>query len=155
GYLSLPDLIRRLGSTFDTFDRLPRHNGHFFNWYNTTTLMPLLPAYISTVDSGNLLGCLWAVKEGLREKANEPVPSPQALAGLRATLEQVSDELRQLQRPLESPSNVWAKLDGALLDLQKSLSARPANLLAWRTVLTQVEGAATLLETQVRGLTEQ
>ena len=58
----------RLEKTFDTLDRLERHWGHFYNWYDTRTLKPLPPAYISTVDSGNLLGCLVALKQGLREK---------------------------------------------------------------------------------------
>src|SRR5439155_16416856 len=61
GYLTLPDLATRVGRTFDTLDRLERYRGHFLNWYETTTLHPLPPAYVSTVDSGNLLACLLAL----------------------------------------------------------------------------------------------
>ena len=69
-----------LGRTFDTLDRLERYRGHFLNWYETTTLRPLPPAYVSTVDSGNLLGCLLALKNGLIAKARRagPVARPRS-----------------------------------------------------------------------------
>ena len=53
--------------TFATMDKLGRLHGHFFNWYDTKTLEPLLPQYISTVDSGNLAGHLLAVKQACIE----------------------------------------------------------------------------------------
>ena len=37
----------------------------FYNWYDTVTLQPLLPKYISSVDSGNLAGHLLTLKQGL------------------------------------------------------------------------------------------
>ena len=52
---------------FDTLDRLERHRGHFLNWYGTADLVPLEPRYVSTVDSGNLAGCLLTVKQGCLE----------------------------------------------------------------------------------------
>ena len=50
-----------------TAERLPKWRGHLYNWYDTRTMRPLAPEYISTVDSGNLAGCLIAVAEALRE----------------------------------------------------------------------------------------
>lgn len=58
GWISLAQLCDRLQLTLDTLDVLPRHEGHFLNWYDTQTLAALLPAYVSTVDSGNLSGHL-------------------------------------------------------------------------------------------------
>ena len=49
----------------DTVERLPKWKGHFYNWYDTKTLRPLDPAYISTVDSGNLAAALLASAAGL------------------------------------------------------------------------------------------
>ena len=49
-----------------TIDRLPKWHGHLYNWYDTRTLKVLEPAYVSSVDSGNLAGCLIALREGLR-----------------------------------------------------------------------------------------
>lgn len=50
-----------------TLKRMPKWNGHLYNWYDTQTLKPLHPAYVSTVDSGNLAACLIILREGLIE----------------------------------------------------------------------------------------
>src|SRR5206468_5452188 len=65
GYISLSGVLDRLEPTFDTLLKLPRYRGHFYNWYDTKGLTPLGPAYISTVDSGNLVGYLLTLKNGL------------------------------------------------------------------------------------------
>jgi cyclic beta-1,2-glucan synthetase len=56
-----------LSGILDTLERLPKWKGHLYNWYDTKTLKPLEPRYISTVDSGNLVGCAIALIEGLKE----------------------------------------------------------------------------------------
>jgi cyclic beta-1,2-glucan synthetase len=58
GYVGMSGLALRLKSTIDTIDALEHSRGHLLNWYDTRTLAPLPPRYISTVDSGNLAGCL-------------------------------------------------------------------------------------------------
>ncbi|MGI6498898.1 MAG: GH36-type glycosyl hydrolase domain-containing protein [Oscillospiraceae bacterium] len=60
-----------LDQTLSTVERLETWNGHLCNWYHTETLSPLCPKYISTVDSGNLCGCLLALSEGLKELGEE------------------------------------------------------------------------------------
>ena len=44
---------------------LERFRGHFYNWYDTQSLKPLLPMYISSVDSGNLAGHIMTLRSGL------------------------------------------------------------------------------------------
>ncbi len=61
GWISTADVVTRLQLTLATIDKLPKHEGHLFNWYQTETLEVLQPAYVSTVDSGNLAGHLLAV----------------------------------------------------------------------------------------------
>ncbi len=61
GWLSTEQVVMRLQATLDTIEKLPKHAGHLFNWYNTQTLEILQPDYVSTVDSGNLAGHLLAV----------------------------------------------------------------------------------------------
>lgn len=53
----------------DTLERLEKWKGHLYNWYDTQTLEPLRPRYVSTVDSGNLCACLTALHTGLVEYA--------------------------------------------------------------------------------------
>ncbi len=67
GFIDTPGLIKRLEPTISTVERLDKWKGHLYNWYDTITLEPLPPLYVSTVDSGNFVGCLLTVKEGLVE----------------------------------------------------------------------------------------
>ena len=61
GWISTTDVITRLQASLGTIATLAKHEGHLFNWYQTQTLEVLQPAYVSTVDSGNLAGHLLAV----------------------------------------------------------------------------------------------
>ena len=62
-------MVERLDRTLTTVEALERHEGHLLNWYDTENLSPLLPRYVSTVDSGNLAGALLALAEGCRQLA--------------------------------------------------------------------------------------
>jgi hypothetical protein len=73
GYLSTERLIARTASTFATMQRMERYRGHFFNWYDTRTLEPLPPRYVSTVDSSNLAGHLLTLQPGLRGLADQKI----------------------------------------------------------------------------------
>lgn len=65
GFIEAPELIRRIDATLTTIEQLERHEGHLLNWYDTRTLEPLLPKYVSTVDSGNLAGALLTLSMGM------------------------------------------------------------------------------------------
>ncbi len=86
GYLSAGGLVRRTQAALATMQRLERCRGHFLNWYETRTLQPLLPRYVSSVDSGNLAGHLLTLGAGLRELADRSICPPQMFEGLRDTL---------------------------------------------------------------------
>ena len=86
GWCSVPRLIDRIDRTFTTLDGLERHRGHLLNWYDIHTLAPLLPRYVSTVDSGNLIGSLLVLASGLEELMDAAVVPPRAFAGLVDTL---------------------------------------------------------------------
>ncbi len=65
GFIDAATLSERTKSTLDTLDRMERYRGHFYNWYDTLTLEVLKPMYVSTVDSGNLVGHLLTLAAGL------------------------------------------------------------------------------------------
>ena len=67
GFIGERDARARIGATLATVQSLPRHRGHLLNWIDVRTLAVLPPAYISTVDSGNLCAALIALAQGLRE----------------------------------------------------------------------------------------
>jgi cyclic beta-1,2-glucan synthetase len=85
GYLTVNQVVERLASTMATIGRLELHQGHLLNWYDIRTLAPLEPRYVSTVDSGNLLGALWALEQGLDELVHGPVLDGKTFAGFRDT----------------------------------------------------------------------
>jgi cyclic beta-1,2-glucan synthetase len=85
GYLTTDELARRVDQTLTTLEGLERYQGHFLNWYDTQTLAPLQPRYISTVDSGNLAGALIALTQGLQALIDEPQTPVQLREGLGDT----------------------------------------------------------------------
>ncbi len=73
GYLDQLGLVTRLETTVETLDQLERFRGHFMNWYDSLTLEPLHPRYISTVDSGNLAASLIVISQGCKAMPEEPI----------------------------------------------------------------------------------
>lgn len=92
GYAATSELLARTRATLQTMGMMERHRGHFYNWYDTRSLAPLLPMVVSTVDSGNLAGHLLTLAAGLEGLADQPVASSRALAGIADTLD-IVDEL--------------------------------------------------------------
>ena len=79
GYLTAPEMIELTRKTLDTVTRLSRYRGHLMNWYDTHTLEPKAPFFISSVDSGNLVASLWTLQQGCLEQLHRPL-FPRALA---------------------------------------------------------------------------
>ncbi|MEA2736003.1 MAG: cyclic beta,2-glucan synthetase, partial [Humisphaera sp.] len=94
GYISVGDLVERTNRTVTTTEKLQRYRGHLYNWYDTRTLEPLRPLYVSTVDSGNLAGHLLTLAAGLKQLGNQPLFRRAAFSGLGETLEVISEIAR-------------------------------------------------------------
>ncbi|HEX8845944.1 MAG TPA: glucoamylase family protein [Pyrinomonadaceae bacterium] len=86
GYTGTIEFIERVEKTFGTLSRLQRFRGQFLNWYDTRTLEPLSPQYISTVDSGNLAGHLLALKQAAIEMPDHALFDDRALEGFADTV---------------------------------------------------------------------
>jgi cyclic beta-1,2-glucan synthetase len=82
GYIRTDELAERTDATLTTIEGLERHRGHLLNWYDSRTLAPLPPGYVSTVDSGNLCGALLTLSEGLGALAANPQTAEQVRSGL-------------------------------------------------------------------------
>ena len=82
GYLTGDQVVQRLADTMETIGTLERFEGHLLNWYDVRTRAPLEPRYVSAVDSGNLLGALWTLEQGLRELLVQPVLDGTVFSGL-------------------------------------------------------------------------
>jgi cyclic beta-1,2-glucan synthetase len=69
GFIDTDELATRVGATLTTMEGLERFDGHLLNWYDTQSLAPLAPSYVSSVDSANLAASLMILAEGLRALA--------------------------------------------------------------------------------------
>lgn len=103
GYLGTLQFVESLEATFETLSKLQKHHGHFYNWYDTLTLEPLHPRYISTVDSGNFAGHILALKQCLRElcsrpQVNHPIHAKARVAGLIDTLKILLIHVKKLKQ---------------------------------------------------------
>jgi cellobiose phosphorylase len=140
GYISAGRLVERTANALYTMAALERHRGHFYNWYDTQSLQPLLPTYISTVDSGNLAGHLLTLRAGLLALPDHQILGERWFDGLSDTLRIVVDAaggvtpapLAQLQK-----------------DLASACDSRPTTLAAARLCLDRL---ATSAENVVRSL---
>ncbi len=82
GWIGSVEATARIEATLRTLAALPRHRGHFLNWYDTQSAQALLPMYVSTVDSGNLCTHLLAVSEAALELAAAPLDATGLRSGL-------------------------------------------------------------------------
>ncbi len=137
GYLSAGQLVERTRFAFTTMGRMQRHLGHFFNWYDTQTLEPLRPRYVSTVDSGNLVGHLLTLRAGLSELTQQRIFAKHWLDGFEDTLAVLAassdqrlsglDELRAESGRVRVDS---LRPTAAALDLVEKLAVRVAESVA-------------------------
>lgn len=91
GYITEVELIDRCDKSLQSMLQLERFKGHFYNWYDTLSLLPLAPRYISTVDSGNLAGHLLTLRQGLLSLPHHPIYNSNIFGGLKTTAALVID----------------------------------------------------------------
>jgi len=140
GYIPAGSLIERTANTLHTMDGLERHRGHFYNWYDTRTLLPLTPLYVSTVDSGNLAAHLLTLRAGLLALPDDRILAVRLYDGL-------SDTLRILADVADGTA---AGAAAAFRNKLESLSIAPPGTLAEaRLALAQLAGDAAELSAQV------
>lgn len=87
GFTGILELAARLKAAFENITRLEKHRGHLLNWYDTRSLEPLSPRYVSTVDSGNLAGSLVALGQGCLEIGDQPILRQASCHGFLDTLD--------------------------------------------------------------------
>ncbi|MFN7733496.1 MAG: glycosyltransferase family 2 protein, partial [Pirellula sp.] len=131
GYCSGTAFADRTSRTLATMANMERFNGHWLNWYHTQTLAPLLPRYVSTVDSGNLAGCLMVLASGCREMIDAPLISPRWSHGVRETLDVLLETL-----DASPQAQGWKSTRGKLTPWIEELRREPIS----------IRDAATLLE---------
>jgi len=155
GYVSLADMSARVEATLATMAGLDRHAGHFYNWYDIETMEPLRPAYVSTVDSGNLAGHLLTLRIGLLEDTESPLLGAQLLAGARDTVGLALEDL-QAERESLAPLDAVQALRAALEAFARALESAeaPHDLGGWDALLRRLSHEAAAIDTALAKLDE-
>jgi cyclic beta-1,2-glucan synthetase len=126
GWTGLIEVIERVEATLAIMAGLQRFHGHFFNWYDTRTLQPLAPRYVSTVDSGNLAGHLIALANALREWRGPLVGDAVRFAGVADAIDLARHEAARLDDGRRTQTVTWRQLDQALAALADGTRTQPA-----------------------------
>ncbi len=141
GYISAGKLIQRTTATLNTMATLERFQGHFYNWYDTVSLAPLLPRYISSVDSGNLAGHLLTLRPGLQGLSHGTITGKRLFQGLSDTFNVLLDQ---------AGDKFSARLSELHKELEQNVNTPPATLTGTRLCLNQLLQSAKGLEMDVK-----
>lgn len=82
GFITLPEFAAQTLETLGTYDRLEKHRGHIFNWYNIESLQPIAPKIVSAVDSGNLAASFYTLHTGALDLLKRPLLNPNTFTAL-------------------------------------------------------------------------
>jgi len=143
GWIGAVETVERLEQTLATLQKLSRFRGHFLNWYDTSNLQPLDPRYVSTVDSGNLIGDLIAIKNACGEIKNLP-RSANVHAGFCDTLNLLRETVA---KPAGRIGESHAKLHGALAHLETWIKKNDEGFDA--AALDEIHSQAETLKTAI------
>jgi cyclic beta-1,2-glucan synthetase len=136
GYLPAGRLVGRITHTLRTMQSLERHHGHFYNWYDTQSLKPLPPRYVSSVDSGNLAGHLLTLRAGLRLVPDDPIVDVRVVAGFTDTVRVLGEAL----------GDATPDVTNLVRELESACEARPATIYAMQQWLEHLSAPIAALE---------
>jgi len=125
GYITVEEFADLSRKTLNTISSLESYRGHLFNWYDTQTLTPLLPKFVSSVDNGNLLASLWTLEQGCWDILRRPLLQRSLAEGFLdhlGTLVSLDGMARrdalEIQHQLEKEDWLESLLDTAPEDLE-------------------------------------
>ena len=147
GWIGTLEMVERLEATLATIGGLERFRGHLYNWYDTRDLQRLEPAYVSSVDSGNLAGHLLALSNACRQMIDQPLPVEAALAGIGDAIALTREAADTIGAERRGQTLTRRHLDEALALPTGPGAIAPGTPGAWTTRLAGLSGyARTLLD---------
>ena len=141
GFLTLSRYVTTTERTLGTVSQLPTHNGHFYNWYDTKTLQPRKPLFISTVDNGNFVCCLWTLKGGCAELKTETLFPPTLRAGIAAHLDAIETGLLA--------GRCTQSMNASLDQLRRWVATPGTSQTDWLKALPKMATAASSFEREI------
>jgi cyclic beta-1,2-glucan synthetase len=145
GWIGAADMLERIENTLGTVQTLKRHQGHLYNWYDTLDMRELAPLYISTVDSGNFAGHVWALANACRALAERPLDRSQMVPGLRDTLNLLRATAKEMAEDRRAEIVTSAQFGASVDAFQHRLSLMPQSPADWAPTLAALEAQALTL----------
>ncbi len=142
GWLGTVEAVERLEATLATMGRLELFHGHFYNWYDTRTLHPLEPRYVSSVDSGNLAGHLVALGHACRELRQTSTVGPNLLAGVDDAVRLLRDALADIADTRRMHTAMQKQLSHAVDALAAALASLPVDAAGWAARAVELRACA-------------
>ncbi|MGZ6271219.1 MAG: glucoamylase family protein, partial [Candidatus Limnocylindrales bacterium] len=155
GWIGTLEMVERLEATLATIASLERFRGHLYNWYDTRDLHQLEPAYVSSVDSGNLAGHLLALSNACRQMIDQPLPVAVALAGIADAVALTREAAGAIGEDRRSQTLTRRHLDAALDPLTAAGDSVPETPAAWAARLGELSTHAQTLSDVAAALTAE
>jgi cyclic beta-1,2-glucan synthetase len=155
GWIGTLEMVERLETTLASIGRLERYRGHLYNWYDTRDLSQLEPAYVSSVDSGNLAGHLLALSNACRLMIDQPLPVAAALAGIGDAIELTRQAAAAMDDDRRSQTLTRRDVDEALRLPVANGADVTATPEAWAAHLGELSDHARTLSDMVAALTAE
>ncbi|MGZ6257798.1 MAG: glucoamylase family protein, partial [Candidatus Limnocylindrales bacterium] len=155
GWIGTLEMVERLEATLATIASLERFRGHLYNWYDTRDLHQLEPAYVSSVDSGNLAGHLLALSNACRQMIDQPLPVAVALAGIGDAVALTREAAGAIGEDRRSQTLTRRHLDAALDPLTAAGDSVPETPAAWAARLGELSTHAQTLSDVAAALTAE
>jgi len=142
GYLGFFETCIWLDKVITTIEKMEKWEGHLYNWYNTSNLKVLRPAYVSTVDSGNYVGYLMVAAQAIEDILNgSPIDIRLAL-GIKDIINIINEELKDIENERDAAVNFKSDLDSLKeqVDLYVEITElkESIDIEAWEKLLEQV-----------------
>lgn len=141
GFLGLRSGCEKLGFLMETVKKLETFQGHLLNWYDTNSLEPLYPKYVSVVDSGNFAGYLLVVKQACLDLKKCALFNRRLVDGMKITLSLSEEEVRRLQHQRQVSNALGAThIHECIFEARNILSAGPPDApLEWSLTLRALD----------------
>ncbi|HZI52891.1 MAG TPA: glucoamylase family protein, partial [Chitinophagaceae bacterium] len=128
GYITNSILVERSSNTLNTLDRMEKYRGHLYNWYDTVSLLPMSPRYISTVDSGNFVGSLLTLRQAILKIPDTKILQENVFEGLLDTIAVLTEKVPDI-----------ASLKKLYKDVQENYSLHTNNAAALKNYLDEID----------------
>lgn len=140
GWIGMIEAVERIEATMGSMQKMERFRGHFYNWYDTQTLRPLEPRYISSVDSGNLAGNLLALQAACQGLIHQTFLHPSVLSGLEDVMILVQESAKAVIDDGRTQIVTRKQLDEELNALGLLIKYRPSSAAEWGLFFKKLEG---------------